>query len=148
MQFRKIIPIILFALLPLGAFSQNWETSLDEAKAIAQKENKNIILVFSGSDWCAPCIKLEKNIWQSAAFKEEAKKDWVLVKADFPKKKNNAQEESLKKQNAILAEKYNKEGNFPLVVIIDKNGKVLGKTGFKNVSPAEYIAQLHSFENK
>lgn len=148
MQFRKIILASLLVLFPLGAYSQDWKTNLDEAKAIAQKENKNIILVFSGSDWCAPCIKLEKNIWASDAFKAEAKKDWVLVKADFPKKKNNAQEENLKKQNAVLAEKYNKEGNFPLVVIMDKNGKVLGKTGFKNISPAEYIVQLHSFENK
>jgi thioredoxin-related protein len=148
MLFQKIITGFFLALLPCGMYSQDWKTSLDEAKAIALKENKNIILVFSGSDWCAPCIKLDKNIWQSDPFIEEAKKSWVLVKADFPKKKNKALTEELKAQNALLAEKYNKEGNFPLVVIMDKNGKVLGKTGFKNITPQEYINQLHSFEKK
>ena len=47
-----------------------------------------------------------------------------------------------------LAEKYNLEGSFPLVVILDKNGKVLGKMGFKNVSPEEYIKMIHAFEKK
>lgn len=115
-----------------------------EAKIIATKENKPVILVFSGSDWCAPCIKLEKNIWQSEEFKKEADKNWILVKADFPKKKNNKQPEELKAQNQVLAEKYNKEGFFPLVVVLDKTGKVMGKTGYENIKPSEYIARIKS----
>jgi L-amino acid N-acyltransferase YncA len=46
-----------------------------------------------------------------------------------------------------LAEKYNKNGSFPLVVLLDKSGKVIGMTGFKNVSAMEYIKLMHSFEN-
>lgn len=130
------------------SFAQNWTNSLDEAKATAAKENKKIILVFSGSDWCAPCIKLDKNIWQSEEFKTEATGNWVLLRADFPKKKEHALPAEQQKQNDALAEKYNREGNFPLVVVLDQNGKVLGKTGFKNFTPSEYIAHLHSFENK
>ena len=57
--------------------------------AIAQTQDKNIIIVFSGSDWCAPCIKLDKNIWQSEAFKKEANEEWILVKANFHRKKAN-----------------------------------------------------------
>lgn len=143
---KKII--LLFALLFSAlAFSQDWK-SFEEAKVLAQKENKNIILVFSGSDWCAPCIKLDKNIWQSEEFKGEAAKNWILVRADFPKKKANMLPQTIQDENKSLAEKYNKEGNFPLVVVMDKNAKVTGKTGFKNVNPAEYIALLHSLEKK
>ena len=134
------------AMAPV-AFSQDWK-NFEEAKTLAAKENKSIILVFSGSDWCAPCIKLDKSIWQSEDFKSEAKKEWVLVKADFPKKKGHELPSALQEQNKSLAEKYNKDGFFPLVVVLDKNGKALGKTGFKNVSPKEYIALLHSLEKK
>lgn len=141
---KKII-LFLFISISFNAFSQDWNTSIEKAKSISSKENKAIILVFSGSDWCAPCIKLDKNIWQSNEFKKEASSSWVLLKADFPKKKTNSQSEELKAQNNALAEKYNKEGFFPLVVVLDKNGKVLGKTGFKNVKPAEYISLLKSF---
>jgi len=138
----------LLLAFTLATFAQDWKPSLEDAKAIAAKENKNIILVFSGSDWCAPCIKLDKAIWQSAEFTKEAATSWVMLRADFPKKKGNALPEAQKQENDKLAEKYNKEGNFPLVVIMDKTGKVLAKTGYKNLPPAEYIALLHSLENK
>jgi len=139
---------LMFALLvSMLSYSQEWK-SFEEAKVLAQKENKNIILVFSGSDWCAPCIKLDKNIWQSEEFKAEAQKKWILVRADFPKKKGNALPQNKQDENKGLAEKYNKEGFFPLVVVMDKNAKVTGKTGFKNIKPSEYIALLHSLEGK
>ncbi|WP_177733264.1 MULTISPECIES: thioredoxin family protein [Flavobacterium] len=138
----------LLLLLSTFSYAQHWETNFEESKKSAAAENKNIILVFSGSDWCAPCIKLDKTIWSSEAFQTEAKTNWVLVKADFPKKKTAALSETLKSQNASLAEQYNKEGHFPLVVVLDKNGKVLGKTGYKNVNPEEYIKLLHTLEKK
>ncbi|WP_317192545.1 hypothetical protein [Flavobacterium flabelliforme] len=51
-------------------------------------------------------------------------------------------------ENKKIAERYNKEGNFPLVLLLDPSGKVLGITGYKNVTPQEYIQILHSFEKK
>ncbi len=142
---------ILFGLLVLVSnisLAQDWQTDFEEAKKIAAEQDKNIIIVFSGSDWCAPCIKLDKNIWQSEAFKKEAAEEWVLVKANFPRKKANELPKEQTEHNRKLAEKYNVEGSFPLVVILDKNGKVLGKMGFKNVSPEEYIKMIHAFEKK
>ncbi|WP_288984361.1 thioredoxin family protein [uncultured Flavobacterium sp.] len=142
---------ILFGLLVLVSnisLAQDWQTDFEEAKKIAAEQDKNIIIVFSGSDWCAPCIKLDKNIWQSEAFKKEAAEEWVLVKANFPRKKANELSKEQTEHNRKLAEKYNIEGSFPLVVILDKNGKVLGKMGFKNVSPEEYIKMIHAFEKK
>ena len=144
---KKLILLLLIAFTG-SAFAQNWQLNFDDAKTLASKENKNIILVFSGSDWCAPCIKLDKTIWQSEEFKSEAASKWIVVRADFPKKKQNALPEAQQKQSDSLAEKYNRDGNFPLVVVLDANGKVLGKTGYKNVLPAEYITLLHTFENK
>ncbi|MCY1498686.1 Disulfide bond reductase DsbH precursor [compost metagenome] len=144
----KNILLLFLLTVSFPAFSQKWNTSIAEAKSIASKESKPIVLVFSGSDWCAPCIKLEKSVWQSEEFKKEANDSWVLVKADFPKKKNNTQSEELKAQNRGLAEKYNKEGFFPLIVVLDKTGKVLGKTGFNSIKASEYISLIKSFLSK
>jgi thioredoxin-related protein len=144
---NKTILLSLFFITTFG-YSQNWRSNIETAKTEAKTENKNIFLVFSGSDWCAPCIKLDKNIFQSEVFKTEADKKWVLVKADFPKKKANLLTKELTESNKKLAEKYNKAGNFPLVILLDANGKVLGMTGFKNVSPIEYIQIINNLEKK
>ncbi|UUC43812.1 thioredoxin family protein [Flavobacterium cerinum] len=142
------IPYLFLLLISTFTYAQHWESDFEDGKKLATAENKNIVLVFSGSDWCAPCIKLDKTIWSSEEFKTEAKKNWILVKVDFPKKKSNNLSENQKSQNNSLAEQYNKEGHFPLVVVLDKNGKVLGKTGYKNIPPSAYIELLHTLENK
>ena len=141
---KGMLTLMLLAVATIH--SQNWKSDFDEAKTTAAKENKNIVLVFSGSDWCAPCIKLDNVVWQSEAFKKEVEKNWVAYKADFPKKKANQLAPELTEANKKLAEKYNKNGSFPLVVLLDKSGKVIGMTGFKNVSATDYITLLHSFE--
>jgi thioredoxin-related protein len=143
----KKIATLLILLTSLVSFSQDWKYNFEEAKKTAQKENKNIIVIFSGSDWCAPCIKLDKNIWQSEEFKKESAENWVLVRANFPRKKANQLSEEQTALNRELAEKYNKEGSFPLVVVLTPTGKVLGKMGFKNVSPEEYIKMIHALED-
>lgn len=130
------------------SYSQNWKTNFEVAKAEALKENKNILLVFSGSDWCAPCIKLDNAVWKSEAFKTEAEKNWVIYKADFPKKKANQLSPELTESNNQLAEKYNKNGSFPLVILLDKTGMTIGMTGFKNISATDYIELIHSLEKK
>jgi thioredoxin-related protein len=89
-------------------------------------------------------MKLEKTVWKSQEFKTEAEKNWVVYKADFPKKKANQLAAEQTESNKKLAEKYNKNGSFPLVVLLDKNGKVIGITGFKNVSAIAYIELIHS----
>jgi len=137
---------LLFFIATAG-YSQEWKHNLEEAKKEAAEQNKEILLVFSGSDWCGPCIKLDKNVWQSDAFKAESQKKWVLIKADFPKKKANLLSPELTANNEKLAEKYNNEGNFPLVVLLDKTGKVIGQKGYVNISAEDYIMALHSLEN-
>jgi thioredoxin-related protein len=144
---KKSLIIMLLFMVTLG-YSQEWKSNLEEAKKEATEQNKTILLVFSGSDWCAPCIKLDKNVWQSEAFKKESQKSWILVKADFPKKKADLLSPELTANNEKLAEKYNKEGNFPLVVLLDKNGKVLGEQGYLNIAAEDYIQTIHSLENK
>lgn len=142
----KNILFFLFLIATTFGYSQNWNTNFDETTAKAERENKNILLVFSGSDWCGPCIKLEKIVWKSPEFQAEADKNWVIYRADFPNKRKNQPPPDMVESNNKLAEKYNKNGIFPLVLLLNPKGKVIGKTGFKNVSAQDYIKLIHSFK--
>ena len=139
--------LILFLFVSVAGFSQNWLTDFEKAKSSAKDSSKKIILVFQGSDWCAPCIKLDKEIWHTDEFKAYAKDHFVMLKADFPKRKKNALSKEQQDHNNKLAESYNKNGYFPLVVVLDENGKVLGSTGYKKMKPSDYIKILESFKS-
>lgn len=142
---KTVLSIIIILFQFVTTFAQNWQLDLKEAQKIAQEKDKAIVLVFSGSDWCAPCIKLEKEIWESMDFKTYAEKHFVMVRADFPRRKKNKLPEEQQEKNNLLAEKYNPHGYFPLVVVMDKNASVIGKTGYKKLSPIEYIEHINSF---
>jgi len=142
---KFIIFVFAFLLIAFNLSAQEWQTNITKAKALASKENKQIVLVFQGSDWCAPCIKLNKEIWSTNEFQELSKDKFVMLKADFPRRKANKLSEELQTQNNKLAEQYNKQGYFPLVVVLDHKGKVLGKIGYEKTSPKEYFKKLTTF---
>jgi len=140
-KYLIIITCVVFSV----SFSQEWKSDFDKALEIAHKNNKKVLLVFQGSDWCAPCIKLEKNVWNTAEFKDFAKKHYVMLKADFPKRKKNKLSKEQQTHNNKLAEKYNKKGHFPFVVVLNNKGKVLGTTSYKKMSVTDYIKHLEKF---
>lgn len=136
---------LLFLLLSsCMLYAQEWKTDLAQAKALAEDKHVPIVLVFQGSDWCAPCIKLEREIWSSEVFRAYAADHFVMLKADFPKKKANVLPREQREKNQALAERYNKKGYFPLVVLLDEKGDVLGTTGYAKVGPEQYIELLES----
>lgn len=126
-------------------FAQEWQPSYAEALTKARQHDKPLLLVFAGSDWCAPCIRLDKMIWQSDAFRKHAASNYMLYKADFPRKKANRLPEPLTEQNGQLAEKYNPNGHFPLVLLLDTDENILGETGYLKSTPEAYIELLKSF---
>ena len=138
-----------FLILFIGSatiWAQEWQTDFNYAKELAKSGDKPIILVFQGSDWCAPCIKLEQQIWSSEEFKNYSSDHFVLLLADFPRKKQNKLSVEQQEKNKYLAETYNQNGYFPLVVVLDKDGRVLGQTGYKKITVKEYIGLLESFK--
>jgi thioredoxin-related protein len=139
----KMYFILSTLILIFGSvYAQKWQTDFKSATEMAAQENKPIVLVFSGSDWCAPCMKLEKEIWSTEDFINYSNEHYILLKADFPRKSKNTVDAQQKEANKQLAEKYNKSGFFPLVVVLDKQGKVYGSLGYKKVSPKEYIGLI------
>ena len=137
------LPLCLLATVLSAA--PVWLTDLEAAKAQGVKENKPVLVDFTGSDWCPPCIQLHKVVFQSAEFAAVASK-YVLVELDYPRKTPQAPE--LKAKNAELSKKFGISG-FPTVLLIDaKSGEVFGKTvGFGGQTAKEYLDKLASFKN-
>jgi len=141
---KKIFLILILFASFTTVTAQSWLTDLNEAKKQAKDEHKKIVLVFQGSDWCTPCIKLDREIWQSDTFKQYAKEHFILVKADFPRRKKNRLSKEQQAKNNQLAERYNHNGIFPLVVVLNADGKVLNQLSYEAISPKNYIKKLES----
>lgn len=136
----KFLILLLFITLPI-----QWEPNFDNAKKIAKEKHELILLNFSGSDWCGPCIMLRKDYLESDVFSNMAKDNLVLVNADFPRKKKNTGTPEQVKRNEALAEKYNKEGVFPLTLILNSDGKVLKSwQGKPSISTEKWVEEIQA----
>jgi len=102
-----------------------WHLNMREAREIAQKEHRYILLNFSGSDWCGPCIMLRKAIFDDPVFGGFADSALVLVNADFPRMKKNRLSKEQQQLNDQLADQYNSQGKFPLTLLLNADGKVV-----------------------
>ncbi len=136
----------LCAALALGAFARGgsaaedlWQTDFKAAQAKAKQEKKYLLVDFTGSDWCIWCIRLHNEVFDKEPFKAEAPKQFVLVELDFPHEKELS--DDLKKQNKELAEKYNVKG-FPTVLLLDAEGEVMARTGYREGGAEEYLKEL------
>ena len=133
-------------LISISFFSNiSWHYNLDEAKQIAKKEHRHILLNFSGSDWCGPCIRMHNEIFESDVFKKMSDSDLVLVNADFPRKKKNQLTSHQQEINNAMADQYNSQGKFPYILLLDANGKVLKDwEGLPNESPEAFTAEVRN----
>jgi len=141
---KNVVLIMLLFFVCQSAIAQNWMTDVEQAKKTAIENNKSIVLVFSGSDWCAPCMKLEKQVFNTEEIKEYASENYVLLKADFPQRKKNQLSKDQQTHNNQLAEKYNQNVFFPLVVVLNNKGKSLGNLGYKNIGAKAYIESINA----
>ncbi len=123
-----------------------WLGDFSQAAREAQKSHKLILINFSGSDWCGPCIRERKEILEKDAFENYASDHLILVRADFPRQKKNQLSKEQTKLNETLADKYNPDGKFPYTILVDEQGKVLKDwDGFPNESPEKFIEQIAGF---
>jgi thioredoxin-related protein len=133
----------LFLSLWMMAQTPVWHTNMQEAKNLAEKEHRHILLNFSGSDWCGPCILLRKEILDAPDFATLADTTLVLVNADFPRMKKNELSKEQQVLNDRLADQYNAKGQFPLTLLLTADGKVLQQwEGNPGIKPAEFAARV------
>lgn len=140
---------LLFISFIISIFSNvTWLGDFNQATVQAAKSHKLILINFSGSDWCGPCIRERKEILENDVFTNYAADHLVLVRADFPRQKKNQLGKEQVKLNEALADKYNPDGKFPYTILVDENGKVLKDwDGFPDESPAKFVAQIAGAPN-
>ncbi|MEI6696015.1 MAG: thioredoxin fold domain-containing protein [Bacteroidota bacterium] len=135
------IALLLFSLI-LNTHNLHAQT-FTSVKEKAKAENKKILLYFSGSDWCAPCIKFRMNFINADQFKTYSAGNLVVYDADFPRQKKNALSKEQTAENESLAEQYNKKGQFPYILLLAADGKLLKEwNGYPKESLEEFIKLL------
>lgn len=101
-----------------------WETNFEEAKNQSKIENKPILMLFTGSDWCPPCKMLKKDFFYSDAFILKSK-NYVLLLVDFPRNKELITA-SQEKENKVLNTKYGVR-SLPTLIAVNYKGEVIDK---------------------
>lgn len=123
-----------------------WMTDFEAAKQKAAAEGKDLLMDFSGSDWCGWCIKLDEEVFSKPAFIEEAGKSFVFVLLDFPRDKSG-QSSDLQAQNKRLAEQFSIQG-YPTVILAKADGTSYAETGYLEGGPEAFLANLKELKAK
>jgi thioredoxin-related protein len=133
------IQLITLALFLTTLTSLKWNKNLENALNIAKANDKKILLYFSGSDWCKPCIQLKTDVFETKNFTAFADKNLELVNIDFKRDQSDLSKEIIS-YNESIAERYNPKGYFPFVVVLDKHGKIIKQIdGYKGETSDYYI---------
>ncbi len=147
LKMKRIL--ILFFLTCAVSFSQDeyshskvhWIQGIEKAKSEAKSNKKSILMYFTGSDWCMPCIMLKEDFFDSDRF-DKYHDSYVFLKVDIPRNKDLLTEEQLQ-HNYTLLEKYNKNKVFPLVTVLSPKGKVLDQiSGYSSLRDPKYYFEL------
>ncbi|MEI6350716.1 MAG: thioredoxin family protein [Verrucomicrobiota bacterium] len=139
---RTLLSLALFVgIASFGSLASAGEWLTDYAKAIGQakSENKQVLMDFTGSDWCGWCMKLDREVFEQKEFKDFADKNLVLLKVDFPRSKPQSAQE--KAQNEKLSKQFKIEG-FPTIVVLNPDGNKAGELGYTPGGPSAFLAEL------
>jgi thioredoxin-related protein len=122
---------------------------LESAEQKAKTEHKFILLNFSGSDWCGPCIRMTREVLGNEDFQKFVTSNLVFINADFPRSQKHRLSPEIKKENDELAEKYNAEGTFPCTMLLDSNGKVIYTwKGFYDKGASSFTSEVKELVDK
>jgi thiol-disulfide isomerase/thioredoxin len=120
----------------------SWMTDFEQAKAKAQAEGKDLLIDFTGSDWCGWCIRLDNEVFAFQPFYDYADENFVLVKLDFPRGPSVITEEQSAHNNAVKTHYGSVVGGFPTILLADAEGRAYARTGFEFGGPTNYVAHL------
>lgn len=137
---KKTVFALLTIALASVAHAGDFMTDFETARKKAAAEKKPMLVKFTGSDWCPPCMKLNKEVFSKKDFKSAVEKDFVVVILDFPRKTQLSEEQS--KANKAVAKKYGLK-SYPTVMLMDHKGKVFkSMSGYGGGGVEQYLKVL------
>jgi thioredoxin-related protein len=119
---------------------------LDAARAKAREAHKDVLVDFTGSDWCGFCIALDKEIFHERSFKKEAEKSFELVQLDFPRDKSKQTPEVTERNKKWKSEL--KSMSFPDILLLDEKGTVYATTGYREGGAKAFLPHLESLRQR
>lgn len=138
-RFLYLCAVTVMAATTVSAAKGGWLDNFEQAKKDAAADGKPIFALFTGSDWCPWCVKLNDEILKKPAFKKFADKNLVLFIADSPRSKKL--KKAVELQNKELRSKYNVRG-YPTVLLLKADGTKIDETGYQRGGPEEYVKML------
>jgi len=133
-----------FLLLLVSALRCEWLTDVDEAGRLAQSKNRYLFIFFTGSDWCGWCKRLKQEVLDTDEFLKYANENFVLAEIDFPQ--NKVLPRNVVQYNQQLAQLFQVKG-YPTIFVLDKFGKLVVRTGYREGGAEAYIKFLRSSIN-
>ena len=114
----------------------------EAARQQAAKEGKFVLLAFSGSDWCGPCMALEKEVLSQRKYMGRLTKKYVPVMMSVPRDKSTLSKLAAS-QNDVLKERYGIRA-FPTIVVVNPvdGEEVKRHSGYRSNDPNGYLKQL------
>ncbi|MCP5061375.1 MAG: thioredoxin fold domain-containing protein [Ignavibacteriae bacterium] len=151
---KKIILIISFFLI-ISSWNMikaqengneiEFQTNLEETFSLAKQSNEYVLVYFSGSDWCRPCMQLQQEVFESDEFVTFSKSNLLVVRLDFPAKEKNELSDEQTDYNKKIAERLNKKGVFPYMILFDSEQKQLDEiSGYSRLGAKSFIERLKS----
>lgn len=143
-HFYMLLGLMLLCCMSLFAGSSNisWNSNYKDAVVEAGKNNKPILLFFTGSDWCKWCQKMQEEVFASSDFVSEVGDKFIFVEVDFPMNKELPKDQ--KEQNDQLRKKYN-INSFPTIIVLSSRGDFLAESGYQYGGGKKYSEYLKQF---
>lgn len=149
-DMKRIVSPVCAALVAMHAAAfaggVGWVSDFEAAKKQASELKKDLLVDFTGSDWCGWCIKLDNEVFTKDPFKAGVKDHFVLVEVDSPRDKSKLSEET-QKQNEKLVEKYAIQG-YPTILLCDADGRPYAATGYQEGGPENYVEHLNELRGR
>lgn len=144
---KPCLALVVLCTTPFAfAGGEGWSSNFESAQKEAVDSKKDLLIDFTGSDWCGWCIKLDKEVFSQQAFKDGVKDQFVLVELDYPKDSSKLPEETIK-QNEELGKKYQVRG-YPTILLCDAAGRPYAKTGYQKGGPEGYVKHLDELRGR
>lgn len=144
-MFNQLFAVSLACVIAPAFAGSSWETDLDSALKKAEGTSQNVLVEFTGSDWCGYCKILKKNVLDSDAFAEAAKDKFVLVELDFPRQKSMDPEQA--KKNNVWKNKLKISG-YPTIVLMDAQGKPYGNLIGSVKTTEDFMKIVNTWDKK
>ncbi len=145
---NRILPfVVLLAITQFASANESyWQNNYKEALSKGEREDKLLLIFFTGSDWCHWCQKLERELFSEIKFKNDLPTLAVPLQVDFPMRGKISPKQ--KRHNQILKEKFKVEA-FPTVIILDPvSGKQLLRHSYTSEGTEAYLKILKDLKTQ